>query len=726
MRRREFLKAVSAATLATAASGDGVSDAARPGDRPNILWISCEDMSLDLGCYGDAYAIAPHLDRLATQGVRYTRAFTHAGVCAPSRSGLITGMYPSSIGTHHMRCKGVPPPQVRCFTEYLRAAGYYCTNRQKTDYQFDPPSTAWDECGPDAHWRGRDPKQPFFAVINLTVTHESQARSSMEGVWAPLDTLAPNDRHDPDRAELPPYYPDTPEVRKDWAQYHDTVTLMDRQAAGILEELEADGLAANTIVWFWADHGRGLPRAKRWLYDSGIHVPLIIRVPEALRELAAPGRPERLAPGAVNDELVAFVDFAPTMLALAGVALPEHFQGRPFLGPHETPPRSYVYGARDRMDEAYDVIRAVRDERFKYIRNYMPHVGYGQNIDYMNMMPTMKEMRRLNAEGGLTGAQKLYFRETKPIEELYDTLEDPHEVNDLAGDPTHHEVLERMRHAHLDWMREIGDIGLIPEPEFDEMKLPGGERPKTDAPTFKATSNREGVKEVALSCATPGASIGYAVGDGPWRLYTAPVPVAPADTLRARAVRIGFGESDEVVFDAAGLSSADERRPGPTIAHWRRQVDETDLLGRLATIKALDGWGSKAIPAYLDALGDDHAAVRYWAVVGLHTACREPDAVARAKERLEGLLKDPSPVVRIAVAQALCDWGEAPGALGTLTDALGHPRGAVRLYAITALDRLGEKARPALTAIEAAANDDNGYVTRVVKYTLERLAQGQL
>jgi len=316
--------------------------------RPNILWISTEDISLDLGCYGDSYAVTPNLDCFAAESVRYDNAFTPAGVCAPVRSGIITGMYPTTIGTNNMRCKGVPPAQVRCFTEYLRAAGYYCTNRRKTDYQFAPPITAWDDCSGKGHWRNRAKGQPFFSVINITTTHESKIRSRYEQL-----------KHDPARAKLPPYYPDTPVVRKDWARYCDIITTMDQQVGQILQQLEDDGLAEETIVWFWGDHGRGLPRAKRWLYDSGLHVPLIIRVPEKFRKLANPVDPAALEPGTVSDDLISFIDFGPTVLSLAGVKVPTHIQGRPFLGTQKAPPRKYIFAARDRMDEAYDPILAL-------------------------------------------------------------------------------------------------------------------------------------------------------------------------------------------------------------------------------------------------------------------------------------------------------------------------------------------------------------------------------
>ena len=417
MNRRDFLKLTSATVgaaalpmLARRANGQEAPA------RPNVLWISTEDISPDLGCYGDKYAFTPNLDKFAAQGTRFDACFSHMGVCAPARSGIITGMYPTGIGTNHMRCRGVPQPQVRCFTEYLRAAGYYCSNHSKTDYQFGAPPTAWDVQGGRLWWRGRAKGQPFFTVINYTGTHESRARSR------------PNDRltHDPAKATLPPYYPDTPIVRRDWAKYHDNITALDGQFADALKQLAADGLADDTIVWFWGDHGRGLPRGKRWIYDSGLLVPLLIHVPAKWRKLANPRKPDALKPGTVNDELVAFVDFAPTMLSLCGVPVPKHMQGRAFLGAQKATPRQYIYGARDRVDEANDTIRCVRDARYKYLRNFQPHLPRSLDVAYMNQMPTMQEMRRLFAEGKLKGPQLQYFERPKPIEELYDTTVDPH------------------------------------------------------------------------------------------------------------------------------------------------------------------------------------------------------------------------------------------------------------------------------------------------------------
>jgi uncharacterized sulfatase len=505
-------------------------------ERPNVLWISLEDTGPDLGCYGDRYAVTPNIDRLAEQGCRYTHVFTHAGVCAPSRSGLITGMYPTSIGTHYMRCKGVPPPYVKCFTEYLRAAGYYCTNDSKTDYNFDPPVTVWDESRRGAHWRNRPTKDtPFFAVINLTTTHESQVRLPERQLEARRRTLSPEELHDPALAPLPPYYPDTPVVRRDIANYYDNLTFTDKEVGRILRELEDDGLADSTIVFFWGDHGRGLPRHKRWIYDSGIRVPLVIRWPG------------QLEPGSVSDELVAFVDFAPTLLSLAGLEIPRHLQGQAFLGPKKGPPREYIYAARDRMDETLDIIRAVRDKRYKYIRNYRPDLPYAQTITYMDEMPTMKEWRRLAAAGQLEGPPAIFFQPAKPVEELYDTHADPHEIDNLAFDTKHADTLAHLRAVHEKWRVDTGDLGLIPEADLNEERRPGGKWSVTADPKITVEQG-----EATITCPTEGASIAYRFSkrgpgaDNRWLLYTGPFALPENAKLEAKACRLGFKDSQAV------------------------------------------------------------------------------------------------------------------------------------------------------------------------------------
>ncbi|MHC4889133.1 MAG: sulfatase-like hydrolase/transferase [Planctomycetota bacterium] len=718
INRREFLRGSCGATAAMVLSQISLNaDEIPKTQRPNILWVSCEDISPDLGCYGDSYAVTPNINRLAVEGVRYTNAYAHAGVCAPARSGIITGMYPTTIGTHHMRCKDVPPAYVKCFSEYLRAAGYYCTNSSKTDYQFAPPMTAWDESSRKAHWRGRAIGQPFFAVINLGVSHESRN-------WPKKGEKLV---HDPSKAVVLPYYPDTPVVRKNLARYYDNVTKMDEQAGKILQQLEDDGLADDTIVWFWGDHGRGLPRGKRWIYDSGIRIPLIIRVPEKLRNLAMPENPNAVKPRTVNDDLIAFIDFAPRMLSLAGVKIPKHIQGRAFIGAQKAKPREYIFAARDRMDEAYDLIRAVRDKRFKYIRNYMPYVTRGQDIEYMNRMPTMQEMRRLNAAGRLKGPQMQYFHKTKPLEELYDTQSDPHEVKNLADDLQYKHVLERMRSVHRKWTRETSDIGLIPEPEFDEMKQPDGKWQKTADPEFIVSSGKQDTVSIKIACATPGASIAYRFRSTPnkesgWRLYNEILSIVLArgrTVVVAKACRIGFRDSNEVKFKHG--DSVPPAQEAVTIPHWTEQLDKTDLLERLRSIKELDTLGKKAIPRYLEALNDEYGSVRYWAVIGLHNNCKADRDVKRAKAALKKMLADESPIVRIAAAHAMCDWGEEKEGLVVLVEGLKNRTDKARLYAAIALGRIGEKARPASDQIRIGLKDKDNYVRRVTQATLKRL-----
>lgn len=554
MFSRQFQKAISQIFLCFCASILALesSRSARANGPPNILWISLEDISPDLGCYGDKYAVTPHIDKLAAEGVRFTRAFTHAGVCAPSRSGIITGMYPTTIGTQYMRCKGVPPAHVKCFTEYLRAAGYYCTNDSKTDYNFDPPLTAWDESRPGAHWRNRPRKdQPFFAVINLTTTHESQVRLPAAQQEARRKTLSAAELHDPAQAPLPPYYPDTPIVRRDMANYYDNLTFTDKQVGKILAQLQDDGLAERTVVFFWGDHGRGLPRHKRWTYDSGIRVPLIVRWPKVIQ------------PGSVREDLVCFLDLAPTVLSLAGVERPGHLQGQVFLGKERAKDREYIFAARDRMDETLDTIRAVRDKRFKYIRNYRPELPYAQNIAYMDLMPTMQEWRRLAEEDQLTGPQKIFFEPKKPPEELYDTDADPHEIHNLAADPKYASELERLRAAHKKWQAETHDPGITPEEEVMERVRPGGKWSVTAEPAIEIKDGK-----ATITCATEGASIAYRIGgeaapppEKPakgknkvagtrrgeqWQLYTLPVDAPTGKPIRAIACRLGFKDSNEV------------------------------------------------------------------------------------------------------------------------------------------------------------------------------------
>ena len=527
--RRSLLRAAGGTCVAQLVS------ASQETRRPNILWIVAENISPDLGCYGDTYARTPVADELAIEGTLFTGAFSVSGVCAPSRSALATGMYPTSIGTMQMRTRVVPPANVKCFTEALRAAGYYCCNDGKTDYQFEAPFTAWAHNAPEAHWRNRPREdQPFFAVFNHRVCHESQIRVLPKQRGENIRRLRPDQFHDPSKADLPPYYPDTPLVRLDWARYHDNLTAFDHQAGDLLRQLDEDGLAGNTAVFLFGDHGRGLSRAKRWVYDSGIRVPLIVRWPGVLD------------PGSVSDRLVSFVDFGPTVLSIAGVDIPQAVQSTAFLGGRAGPERHYIYASRDRMDETYDRIRAVRDSRFKYLRNYQPEKPYAQHIGFMDQMPTMREWRRLHSDGRLEGSQRL-FLQAKPPEELYDTVADPHEIRNLAADPAHAGTLSRMRAAVEGWIRVVGDQGEVPEFLMMERMRPGGRYRRPEKVRIGAWSEGEGTR-VRLSCATEGASIGYTTEPGRdprWLLYSRVLEIIGPARLRAKAIRYGYKESVE-------------------------------------------------------------------------------------------------------------------------------------------------------------------------------------
>ena len=561
------------------------SPAAAPA-RPNIVWISNEDMSPHLGAYGDPLARTPVLDRFAKEAVRFTNAFTTAPVCAPSRAAIITGMYQTTIGAQHMRTTedrvpelpgpylAVPPFYVKAFPEYLRAAGYYTSNRAKTDYQFGVPFTIWDDLGPNAHWRNRaDKSQPFFSVFNFEVTHESQIfPTSQARKGKPLVT-------DPARVPVPPYYPDTPAIRQELARMYDNIADMDGQVGEILKQLDADGLAENTIVFYWSDHGDGVPRSKRSLYDSGLRVPLMIRWPKAAAAVA----------GSVNDQLVSMIDLAPTVLALAGVEIPAHLQGRVLVGTKAGPAPEFVFAARDRMDIEYDMMRSARDNRFLYIRNFAPEQPYAGHIIYRNQSAIMQDWLRLQAEGALTGTAALWMRTHRPAEELYDTHADPHQIRNLAADMAHRQTLERLRTTVADWMIRTADQGLVNEPEMIQRMWPGGVQPETaqpyivprrelDAPSRRASIAIQSPIEVVIYVPTQGASIGYTTDEGAspkWRLYTGPILAKPGMTLRAKAIRYGYKESAEtrVVFAqtagaSAGQASLPRRSPakaGPNV-----------------------------------------------------------------------------------------------------------------------------------------------------------------
>jgi arylsulfatase A-like enzyme len=467
---RSHPQCIVAALLLLALTQAGPVSAAQP---PNVLWITAEDMSATLGCYGDAFATSPHIDALARESVRYTHAFATSPVCSPSRSCLINGCIASSQGTHNMRSEFPIPEPMNGFPAWLRQAGYYTTNNVKTDYNSGNAGqiirASWDESSDTAHWRNRPADKPFFAVFNLMTSHQSRSM-----VWSDeqfqtevQSQLSQAQIHDPAAVPVPPYYPDTPLIRQTLARYYDCVAVMDKQVGQILGQLQQDGLADSTIVFFYSDHGSGMPRHKRVLLDSGMHVPLLIRFPESFKHLA-PGKA-----GSTTDRLVSFDDFGPTVLALAGIeSRPDFMRGNVFLGESSDPPRRYVYGHRDRVDEVIDMARSVRDHRFLYIRNYMPHLGYNQHSAWVDQSKMIHEFYRSAASGTMTAAQQHYAGPTRAVEELYDCQRDPLNLKNLARSPAHDKVLRRLRGEHRRWVLSTRDLGFLPETEL--RKLPAG------------------------------------------------------------------------------------------------------------------------------------------------------------------------------------------------------------------------------------------------------------
>jgi N-sulfoglucosamine sulfohydrolase len=512
-------------------------------ERPNIVWIVAEDLSPQhLGIYGGTGGKTPFLDSLAADGVYYSHAYSTAGVCAPSRAALITGAYQTAVGGHNMRTLGmsqnaldayppghksysaVIPADMKTYPELLRMAGYYTSNNSKEDYQFRGPVTMWDESSNKAHWRNRkDSNQPFFSIFNLNISHESQ-------VWVRADEPL---LVDPADVFIPPYYPDDSISRAVMARFITNAMRMDMQAGEIIQQLKDDGLYDNTIIFFYGDHGDGMPYAKRELYDRGLKVPLIIKAPF-------------LEKGGQLNELVSFVDFGPTVLSLAGVEVPKSMQGQAFLGVQKADPRKYIYAARDRMDSEYDRVRAVSDGRFKYIRNYMPEKPNYQNIQYRLNNPLMIHLLELNKAGKLDANQSRWFAPNKPTEELYDTSVDPYEFNNLVADSEYAEKLTELRAAHEQWLLDYPDLGAMNEQEMVRNWWGGEDSPPaTEAPEISFSDGK-----VSISSATKGASIGYRKSTSDtWTVYQKPFDWIAGDSLYVNAHRIGYEASEIAIVN---------------------------------------------------------------------------------------------------------------------------------------------------------------------------------
>ena len=473
-------------------------------EKPNVIWITCEDISPYIAAFGDEVIKTPNIDKLAEEGVKYTSAYTVAGVCSPSRAGIITGMHPISVGTQHMRTKaieakfmpeGVPmydavlPAEVKAFPEYLRKEGYYTTNNMKEDYQFKAPVTVWDESSSAASHKYRDKGQPFFSVYNLFITHESQVMEYPETF-----TVNPDDVEE----EIPAYYEDSPTVRKDFANLLTHIEMMDAQVGELIAQLKEDRLYDNSYIFFFSDHGGNLPWMKREILERGTHIPFVVKYPKGA-----------YANTEVKD-LISSIDFAPTVLSIAGIEPPEYLQGQAFIGKYSSESkRDYVYAARDRMDAQYDRVRSVRDNNFRYIYNYHPELPKYQDLNYRKGIPLMQEILDKKEAGKITNPYLAdWFKPTKAVEELYNVSEDPDEVHNLAENPEYQDKLKEMRLAYLDWVSRIGDLSYMSEPEMvkEFMWNGNGEAPQTKpVEIFQA---KDGIHLVAQ---TPGTSIGYRI-----------------------------------------------------------------------------------------------------------------------------------------------------------------------------------------------------------------------
>jgi len=510
-----------------------------PPERPNILWISAEDLSPRMAAYGDSTISTPNLDRLANEGIVFEHAYTTAGVCAPARNAIITGRYQTSNGGHNMRTMGntypeqtglpesynsVPPASVRCFPEYLRAAGYYTSNNVKTDYQFTAPPTVWDESSDTATWRNRPEGKPFFSVMNFTTTHESQ-------IWKRADNPM---RADPKKVTLPPYYPDTEISRQDVARHYSNLSELDDQIGEIFDKLEEDGLMDNTIIFFWGDHGDGLPFYKREIYRRGIHIPLIVRFPD------------KKDAGSRNKEFISAIDLGPTVMSLAGLETPSQMHGRAFLGEHKAEKgRDLIFAARDRLDSEYDRVRSVMDGRYQYIRNFRPQKPLYMDIQYRKSIPTMRMLLEMREKDELNEEQSFWFKETKPEEELYDWVEDPYQLNNLAGEAEHAETIKKLRSAMDEWLIDTEDLGGVPEKELVEQMWNGGDsQPVTARPIVYHSDGKFKIKSL-----TTGASIAYRkLGDEHWNVYTGETEL-PKGQYETMAMRIGYEPSETVNFE---------------------------------------------------------------------------------------------------------------------------------------------------------------------------------
>lgn len=565
--------------------------AAEDPARPNIIWINVEDIGPALGCYDDPQAITPNLDRLASQGIVYRNAFATAPICAPSRSSFITGVYSTSMGTQHLRSIVERPDFILTLHEHLKNAGYFVTNYGKTDWNFSPDGVfdLWEQSYDP--WRKRPENQPFYSMFVIGGTHEGAANRP-ERYEAITSDLPPELRHDPDGFPVQPAYPDTPEFRAYWARYYDLISAMDIQVGEILQNLEEDGLMDETVVFFFADHGFGAPRHKRYLLTTGLQVPLLVYLPPKYRHWST------TPVGGCEGRLVSLVDLVPSVLEMLGLEVPDYVQGQSFLGPGPDSPREYVYGERSRADDMFEMSRAVLNERYMYVRNYMPYLPYIRNgVIQADDKDGYRGLRRMHYEQALPEPMELLFH-PKAVEELYDLQADPGQLNNLADVPELADIRSELSRQLLQWSIDTRDIGFLPEAEY----------------------------MIRAEGSTP-----YEIGQDP------------------------IAYNLEEVMASADLVGTD-------------RVD--------------------AILGYLRA-GD--AGARYWSVIAINSLPEPGPAVTAA---LQEVLKDPSPSVQIAAAEALCRLGICTPAIPVLRKLVQDDRPWVALQAARSLVEIGVAAKP--------------------------------
>ena len=599
MTEKQFMRLVALLVLATAPA-TGLAVEAKTAPHPNILWITAEDHGPEMGCYGDKLAVTPNVDALAKKGMLFKLSWSCAPVCAPARTTIISGVYPPSTGGQHMRSMAKLPKMMRFYPTYLREQGYYCTNASKTDYNITSAGpTGWDSSSGRAHYKNRKEGQPFFAIFNIGVSHESRVRSR------PHKQVL-----DPAKVRIPAYHPDNAESRQDWAQYYDIVSQADGYAGKYLAALDKAGLTDETIVFYYGDHGSGMSRSKRWTYNSGLAVPMVVYFPEKWKHLA----PKEYTTGGKSDRMVNFVDLAPTLLSLAGVKPPEWMQGHAFAGKHQVAPPKYMFGFRDRMDERYDFIRTVTDGRYHYLRNYNPHFIYGQHVRYNFQTPSTAAWKRDYDAGKLNEAQS-HFWKLKPAEELYDLQADPDEVNNLASSPEHQAKLKELRKAQQDWCRSIRDVGFLPEGEIhsrskgstpyemghDDSKYPYDRIfAAADLATMRGEKDLPALKKLLTDS---DSAVRYWGTVGILNRGTKAVGASKAELTAALKDKSYYVRTVAAIAFGRHGSEAEQKQAVATLVEIAPWKGETDVFESMAALNALDRMDEKAAFA-IDAIRD--------------------------------------------------------------------------------------------------------------------------